>query len=201
MSNLESTRMSLEFDIRRTIILSEYMKNWRMPEFRSLLSKGDNTVELYSFPCEDGGDVFKYATVGLSACKFEDGTHSNNELVLVVPKYVASEYDNEIRDYVFNIIAYILSTLKHDVSAEYLIKENELAPVGWPKALLFDEPRGEPESLGNFHFGNQHIDLLWLIPIHASELDLINNQGITAFDEAIDKCDVSLADVTRASSV
>ena len=49
----ETEFQKLSFDIRRTIILSEYMKHWEMPEFRQTMSRENERVELYTFPGND----------------------------------------------------------------------------------------------------------------------------------------------------
>lgn len=42
----------LSFDIRRTVILGAYMREWEMPEYRVILSKPETGVhvEIYYFP-------------------------------------------------------------------------------------------------------------------------------------------------------
>ena len=75
------------------------------------------------------------------------------------------------------------------------------APEGWPKALLFDQPNGEPEELSCFHVGAQHINLLWVVPIHGAEYELIKKVGIESFDKAIQSIELSLVDVRRPSCV
>ncbi len=79
--------------------------------------------------------------------------------------------------------------------------ETTLAPDGWPKALLFDQPCGEPEELSCFHVGAQHVNLLWVVPIYGNEYDLIKEKGIECFDEAIQEIDLSVVDVRRKSCV
>ena len=190
--------MSLEFDIRRTIILSEYMKNWGMPEFRRIMSKDNESVELYEFPCA-GSDIYRFATVGLSSFNFSDSKTCNVELVLVVSNSIALKQNQDLYNYLFDVMAYILAEMGGYAKPEDLIPESALAPDGWPKALLFDEPRGEPESLGCFHVGSQHVDLLWLIPIFGSEYDLIKEEGIRRFDAAIEDMKLELVDVNRQS--
>ncbi len=80
--------MSFEFDIRRTIILSSYIKHWGMPEFRRIMSKDGDAVELYTFP---GDLIQRYATVGLSSCNISNSTQCNTELFLAVPKHIVEE--------------------------------------------------------------------------------------------------------------
>ena len=193
--------MTLEFDIRRTIILSSYMKHWGMPEYRKIISRDNETIELYSFPCADNEFVSRFATVGLSSCHFKNAESCHSELMLIVPKEIALKQSEELSDYIFDVMAYILDTLGRTVSFEDLIPENPLAPEGWPKALLFDEPRGEPEELNCFQIGSQHVELLWLIPIFGSEYRLIKENGIGKFDEALESIELSLVDVRRDSCV
>ncbi len=193
--------MTLEFDIRRSVILSQYLKCWGMPETRKIMSKGETHVELYSFPGEDSDQVSRFATVGLSSNKFSNSTTCDSELLLVLPHDVAHEQREEISHYLFDISSYLIDTLGRNVKAEDILPEMSVVPEGWPKAILFDEPRGEPENLTSFLIGEQHVNLHWVVPIFGVEYSLIKSEGIEAFDQAIDNIDLSLLDTGRDSCV
>ncbi len=190
--------MSLEFDIRRSIILSSYIKHWGEPEFRQIMSKDDKAVELYTFR---GDLIQRYATVGLSSCVLSNGAQCDTELLLAVPSHIVEEQSEAIVNYIFDISSYLLETLGKNAEAEVVVPESPLAPSGWPKALLFDQPCGEPEELACFHVGAQHVNLLWVVPIFGTEYDLIKTKGIESFDEAIQTIDLSVVDVRRPSCV
>lgn len=189
--------MELEFDIKRSIILSKYMNYWGMPETRKVMTRENERVELYVFPGEDLDQITRIATIGLSSCNFKDGRSCSSELLLVIPFDVAEDNFESISNYIFDICAYILCTLERNVNSEDLVPENDLAPTGWPKALLFDEPRGEPEDLECIHIGIQHINLRWVIPIFGSEYNLIKSSGIESFDNAVDEMELSLVETRR----
>jgi|TARA_B110000211_G_scaffold150294_1_gene170944 hypothetical protein len=190
--------LSFEFDIRRTIILSKYMNNWGMPEYRNVTNKGNHCVELYSFPEE----LFtRFATVGLSSGILPNSDKCNSEIVMVLPTNVVAKQTNEIVNYIFDIVAYLIETLDRNLTAETTIPESELAPAGWPKALLFDEPRGEVDDLSCFHIGSQHVELFWMIPIFGNEYSLIKNGEIERFDEIVENMDIEITDVRRTSCV
>lgn len=190
--------MELEYDIRRTIILGAYMDHWGMPKTRNLLTRDTRQVELYSFPPLPNDNVHRFATVGLSSCVFDDGRSCDAELLLTLPEAVASEKPDTIINYVFDIAAYVLESLGRSPKSEDVVPESQLAPEGWPEAILFDEPRGEPESLESFHVGVQHVNLLWLVPIFGSEYSLIKTEGVAAFDSAAEKLEFSLVEVRRS---
>lgn len=191
--------MELEFDIRRTVILSEYLKCWGMPETRKVMYREKEVVELYVFPGEDIDQVTRIATIGLSSCKFSNSTSCNSELLMVVPYDIGIDQLDSIRNYIFDISAYILRTLNRNIKAEDLIPESPLAPEKWPKALLFDEPRGEPEQVTCYHVGVQHVSLSWIVPIFGAEYNLIKTEGIESFDKAVENMELSLVETRRES--
>lgn len=196
----ETECQKLSFDIRRTIILSEYMKHWEMPEFRQTMSRENERVELYTFPGDDSENVTRFSTIGLSSIRSRDSERQHSigaELMMVVPKGVAIEQEDQIKNYLFDVASYLLNTLGKQLTVGTTIPESPLAPNGWPKALLFDEPRGEPEELSCFHIGSQHVDLFWLIPIYGSEHELIKEKGLDAFDKLDETEDISLVDINR----
>lgn len=197
---------NFNFDIKRSIILAEYIKCWGMPEARELMPyenepKVSMPVELYIFPGEDMDQVTRIATIGLSSCKFQDDKRCNSELLMVLPFDIADEQWDAISRYVFDISRYLINTLGHNIKSADLLPESDLAPDDWPKALLFDDPRGEPNELNYFHIGMQHVTLSWVVPIFASEYDLIKNSGIEAFDAAIEHAESSLVEVRRDACV
>lgn len=196
----ETKFQKLSFDIRRTIILSEYMKHWEMPEFRQTMSRENERVELYTFPGNDSENVTRFSTIGLSSIRSKDSERQYGigaELMMVLPKEVAIEQEDQIKNYLFDVASYLLNTPGRQLTVGTTIPESPLAPKGWPKALLFDEPRGEPEDLSCFHIGSQHVDLFWLIPIYGNEYELIKEKGLDAFDKLDETEDISLVDVNR----
>ena len=162
------------------------------------MSKDEEAVELYTFP---GELIQRYATVGLSSCNITDSIQCNTELFLAVPRDIVEEQSESITNYIFDISSYLVTTLCENTKAEDVVSESPIAPEGWPKALLFDQPSGEPEELYCFHIGVQHINLLWIVPIYGAEYDLIWEDGIEKFDEAMKNEDLSVIDVRRNSCV
>ncbi|MEH6450484.1 MAG: suppressor of fused domain protein [Oleispira sp.] len=195
------------FDIKRSIILAEYIKCWGMPEARNLMPQSKAAdeksmpIELYLFPGEDMDQVTRLATIGLSSCKFYDDKSCNNELLMVLPFDVADEQWESVSQYIFEISNYIVNTLGRNVKSEDLRKEAESAPADWPKALLFDDPRGEPNELNHFYIGMQHVTLSWAVPIFASEYELIKASGIESFDAAVADAETSLVEIRRDECV
>ena len=187
------------FDIKRSIILAEYIKCWGMPEARNLMPH--MPIELYVFPGEDMDQVTRVVTIGLSSCNFADNKICNNELLMVLPFDVADDQWDSVSQYIFELSNYIVNTLGRNVKAEDLKEEFDHAPEGWPKALLFDEPRGEPNELNQFYIGMQHVVLSWVVPIFGSEYDLIKTCGIESFDAAVTEAEVSLVEVRRDACV
>jgi hypothetical protein len=197
---------TFSLDVKRSIILAEYIKCWGMPEARSLMlqsemSHNEMSVELYLFPGEDMDQVSRVVTIGLSACEFPDGKICNNELLMVLPFDVAEDEWHAVSEYIFELSSYIVNSLGRNIQTEDLKQVTDTAPEGWPKALLFDDPRGEPNELNHFYIGMQHVTLSWAVPIFASEYELIKGQGIEAFDAAVENAEMSLVEVRRESCV
>ena len=196
--------LNLEFDIKRSIILAEYIRCWGMPEARNIMPTNNTlnkseAVEVYIFPGEDMDQVSRVATIGLSSCTFSNGKYCNSELLMVLPYDIVDDEVDAISDYIFDISNHIINSLERNLGAEDILPEHaiERVPEGWPRALLFDEPRGEPNELNNFYIGMQHVKLSWAVPIFDSEYALIKNSGIESFDAAIQNAEVSLVEVRR----
>lgn len=193
--------VNFDLDVKRSIILAEYIKCWGMPESRNFMPSKSMPVEIYVFPGEDMDQVTRVVTIGLSSCKFADGKSCNNELLMVLPYDIAEDQEEIVSKYVFEISNYIINGLSRSINTEDLREESKQAPEGWPKAILFDDPRGEPNELNQFYIGLQHVKLSWVIPIFNSELELIKNSGIESFDAAIENAEVSLVEVRRDPSI
>ena len=153
MDTIADSSESLSFDIKRSIILAEYIKCWGVPEFRNVVSintpkiKGEaEAIELYIFPGEDMDQVSRVATIGLSSYIFPDGKSCNSELLMVLPYDIVDDEIKFISNYIRSICNYIINTQGRNLKAEEIVSEEigKNVPDDWPKALLFDEPRGEP---------------------------------------------------------
>lgn len=154
MNSNQISDEQFNFDIKRSIILAEYIRCWGMPETRKLMHESKKTgdslsykkmlVELYVFPGEDMDQVTRVATIGLSSCKSLNDKICHNELLMVLPFDVADDNWESVSGYIVEISNYIVNTLGRNIKTEDLMEESDSAPAGWPKALLFDDPRGEP---------------------------------------------------------
>lgn len=200
--------LNFEFDIKRSIILAEYIKCWGVPEARNTMTlknalKKEATLEVYVFPGEDMDQVSRIVTIGLSSSKFSNGKSCNSELLMVLPYDIVDDEVGSISDYIFDISKHLINSLERNLSAEEIFPEQALerVPESWPGALLFDEPRGEPNEINNFYIGMQHVKLSWVIPIFDSEYELIKNNGIDSFDAAINDAEVSLVEVRRDACI
>lgn len=187
---------TLDFDLRRTIILGDYIKAWGMPESRFVTSKGAQRIETYYFPPHQGV-VGRFATVGVSDYMHPDGTSTDWEFLMVLPDDNAGACIDAVAGFLFDVMA----ATRHSgarLSVGSTIDESPIAPASWKaKALLFDTPRGEPEFLERFHYVKQCIQLFWLIPIYKSERDAIVAHGLDRFDAADQASEWSLVDPLR----
>jgi hypothetical protein len=197
----ESEPAKLVFDIRRTLILGLYMKHWGMPEHRWISRKENHAIEVYSFPPGKDEVVHRFATVGVSATNREDGNPANYELCMILPRDLAGASAEEVVSFMLDVAVH---SYRKDVrcSVGATVPETPLMPAQWPpKALLFDELRGEPEEFSNISIGTQSIEVLWLVPIYGAERELIVSEGIEAFDLLDAQSDWSVADPRRPSFV
>ncbi|MDG9672162.1 suppressor of fused domain protein [Hahella sp. CR1] len=189
-------------DIRRTVILHDYISHWGQPISRTLCSNKNSQVdvEVYEFSSKEDG-VYRLATIGISGQVLEGGSLANWEFLLSLPAEWEKEETSEVVNYLLDIMAY---SLRPDVEVKVgnTIPETSLAPASWTtKAVLFDEPRGEPEDMSSFKVGDQVVDLIWLVPITEKERQLIKDSGIEEFDKWEAHSDSSLIDVKRMSIV
>ncbi|MDZ4818202.1 MAG: suppressor of fused domain protein [Planctomycetota bacterium] len=172
-----------------------------MPSKRTVARRAGDTVEVYSFPASATSGMNHYATVGVSASGRErsPGALATWEFCIVTPPDNAGTSDDRVTSLLLDVMSYSLRSDTRVVAGE-TIPPSLLLPEEWnARALLIDDPRGEPEWLANVHVGVQHVRLLWLVPIHADERTLILEHGIDAFDEAEAASEWSLADPKRPS--
>jgi len=188
-----------EFDVRRSILLGGFIKHWGMPEWRVVARKGDEAIEVYLFPGANTEKVARIATVGLSSSRREGEGVADYELLFVLPRDLCGCGFDAVAAFVLDVAAYSLSRgVSFDVGS--VVPETRLAPVQWSaRALLVDEPRGEQEEIAVFHVGAQHVELRWVVPIYASELQAILANGVGEFDRACESVGCSLSNPCRDS--
>lgn len=180
-------------EVQTSLILALYARAWGMPEFSRTMSKEAEQVTAYSFPQEA---LTRFATVGASGLK-KDQASADFELFMVLPNDLAGATFDEVTSMLFDVVAY---GVRPDVRMVpgYAVPPSPLVPKSWnTRALLIDEPVGEPEDLATMHIGPKHIDLLWVVPIYKSEYHYIQQQGVERFYELADGSEWSLVDPTR----
>jgi hypothetical protein len=165
-----------------------------MPDFERTISKSDDRVTVYSFSDEN---LRRFATVGAATVRKSDGRATNFELFMVLPVDLAGANLDAVASLLFDVFTY---GLKDDVQlqAGYVIPPSPLVPPQWnTRALLIDEPVGEPEDIATIHIRATHIDVWWVVPIYESEFQFIRMRGAEAFYELADAAERSLADPRR----
>lgn len=193
-----SAERDFEFDIRRTLILSKYIKHWGQPRQRTI-SRNENLlakIEVYEF-IDVESMIHRFVTIGLSSRSIVK--NENSDLELLLPVFSADAISNEqvIVNYLLDIMAYCV---RNKVGVGTAIRLPNYCPNYWTtKAILFDEARAEDESFNDIWVGNQNITILWLVPINEKEYELIKLKGLESFDEFIDSNNVQLVEVTRSA--
>ena len=194
-------RQVLVRDIKRAVLLSTYMQHWGMPESRTISSKGNEKIEIYSFPPMNKSSLHRFATIGVSEAKQADGMSAYYDFMMVLPRLLGDSSEEEVVSFMMDAVAYSLNQ-RESLQEGMTIPETSLAPKNWkPKALLIDTPRAESEELSEYHIGGKIITLYWLVPIHKDEYELILNQGIDSFDYLCEQSELSLAEINRKSFV
>lgn len=199
MDSIQQDIEEFNFDVRRSLLLSSYIKEWGVPINRTrLFKKQELVMELYVFKGGVNDKFIRFASVGISGQSKKE-KKINNEILLVLPVSLGGATEDEVVNYIFDLTAYLLRD-DVDFRVEKMVPANSFSPDKWrQKAILIDEAKGESESLGNIHVGVQHVKLLWLIPIYGNEYELIANEGIEVFDRCCEEAELSLVDVGRGS--
>ena len=185
-------------DVRRSVLLSTYIRCWGMPLHRVISRHTDtgHVLEVYVFPAREGQPIARFATVGVSAHVCATGT-IDKELLMALPSDLGGATQDEVINFVLDIATYVIYS-REDVEPPFVVPETPLAPRAWTtRALLVDQARGEPDELGEIGLGDGEVELLWVIPVHLSEYGFIKAFGIPAFDALAEKGDLSLVDVGR----
>jgi len=189
----------LDFDIRRTIILNLYIREWSMPEYRVIMTKPEIGVyiEIYYFPPINDKSPARFATVGMSNSTRKTGKPIETEWMLALTADLGQESIDRIFSYFCDLIAHNIENIKSS-EIPRVMTESALSPENWTaKALLIDELRGESEDFEEIKIGEEIISVLWVIPITHKEVRIILQEGIDAFDVWIEKQQHSIIDPAR----
>lgn len=150
-----SKERELSLDIRRTVILGAYIREWKMPEYRIVLSKPETAVhvEVYYFPADAENEVARFATVGLSVTHRPSGQAVGTEWVMALTSDLGGESVDRIFTYLCDLIAHHIESAG-DSRIPRVMEESPLAPANWTTtAFLLDELRGKVKSWRRFRSG------------------------------------------------
>lgn len=196
----ESTKENvLSFDIRRTLILGAYIKEWAIPEYRVILQNQEKNIyiEIYYFPPYNENYPARFATVGLSNTSRTTGEYLRTEWMLALENKLGDESIDRIFSYFCDLITHNIEHIDSSVPPR-VMSESHLAPEKWKtKAILIDELRGESEHLETLKIGNEEVSVLWVVPISKQESKMILEKGIDAFDDYIEQLSYSIIDPKR----
>lgn len=189
-------------DVARSLLLSKYIDAWGLPQARKAISKDaeKTVIEVYYFP-PGQQNVARFATVGLCEATRILRKGSHYEFLLALPDDLGNATQEAVFDYLLSIAVY---SLKPEVQLRYgyAVGPSPLAPPSWDaRGLLFDEPRGEVEELTKTRIADHDVHLLWAIPVHANEFDLVRARDVGALDSLARVSNESIIDPLRASFV
>ena len=190
----------LDFDVRRTILLHNYIQAWGVPQDRKIIHKeGRPPIEIYLFIDEL---IVRFATIGLSAQVNEKSNKiANYELLFACGHKLQGTSLGHIMDYVLDISTSSIANFDN-FKIGSMIPNIAIAPNSWEmKSIFVDEARAEPEHFIKIMIGDQAVEVLWLIPLHEAEYLYIKQNGISKFDERCREEELAVIDLNRSSFV
>ncbi len=188
-------------DVRRAIILGAYMAHWGRPEVRKVSRKDGRRIDTYSFAPNDVNAVHRFATCGASSFPKECGDAFPHEFLLSLPPELGGVNVDRVMDFVMDVFTHGLSE-GVNYRRGTVVDCQALLPAPWSTDhLLLEEPLGESETLAVTHVGPEHIELLWMIPLHASEASFVTSHGFDALSELAQAEGVDLIDPLRDTLV
>lgn len=194
--------LEMNQEMRKSTLLSVFMRAWGAPIDRRHIRKGSDCIEVHLFGNPIDGVVNRFVSIGLSAC-ISQRTQSSfgKELLLVLPLDNGGATRERTFSFLLDVCTYCLKNTVSCLVGE-TIPHSQNVPEPWlARSFLFDEPRGEPEFVSNIRFQEEDIEVVWLVPIYENERLLIISNGIDAFDQLEAASEWSLADPNRPSLI
>jgi Suppressor of fused protein (SUFU) len=176
-------------------LISRFVNSWGEPG-ECLRVEHATSRRAFAVVAFDRSAVARVVTAGLGACLASDHAPLGVELLVVMGRPELSEIGaGRVQSFVADIGTHLL---RHSVrpTEGSVVPQTSIAP--WkPDALVFDTPRGEPESLERFVADGCALRLLWVIPVYEEEAALVQQNGMGALDALVERTDHSLADLRR----
>jgi hypothetical protein len=176
----------LHFDIRRSLILQNYIQVWGVPTCRFTREADASVVEIYFFESIDNSgedSIIHVATVGISSC-FDQGEIASEMFVVVSSSY-SEATAQELCDLMISMSEYSRKNKGKVVYGETIDVINPI-PSKW-----------NAKSVVNFN--NQKIEIRWLLPIFSDEVSYIRKNGMIALFDLFENSEISIAEPTRGS--
>lgn len=184
-------------NIRRSLILSSYIKEWGYPKTAHICTWNNCDIEIYFFPPKDPNHVCRIATIGASKLINNNNEKLLFEYLVVLPPDFSGITEKRIESLIMNLII-------HSTKLNWLLKVNEVIEVKnifpdcWRMSYIWrNEPWAEDESVQSWDFYGQKIDLIWVVPIYETEKKYISEKGRDAFEDECDMAGCNLFDPSR----
>lgn len=183
-----------EFDLARSLLLGKYVGAWGVPSARKKFTfNQEDLAEIYFFH-SDG--VVRLCSIGCFRIKSESSLRYE---VLTVfdtgdrgySEDAATEFMSDCLQFVFNSI----DELATPKLVDYVFEDKR------SRIILFDEARGEDDSIANFAFGKDRIQLAWAAQLTPRELQIIKSRGMKHFDGMVDSGEINLLKLSRRNGL
>lgn len=144
--------------------------------------------------------VVRLVTHGLARTPDAEGRELQLELLLLADRDLGGAELRPALEFVVDVAAHLLAFGVRPLEPT-LMPPSDLSPFG-PRALLFDEPLGEPQHLAALEADGTHVHLVQLIPIHAEEYAYIDaaESAADAIELLARSMDLTWADLGRPPS-
>jgi len=179
-----------ERDLAKSFLLSKFIGEWGTPSIRTKFRfLEEELAEIYVF---SSTDIVRLCSFGCLQAETEDKVMHE---VLCVFDTSDPEYSDK------RAMAFMSDCLQYFFTAEKSLEVPQLVNFNFDQSrrrvILFDEARGEPDSVSLFDFDNRSFQLVWASEIKNEELIFIQKHGMEKFDRLVDDGTVDLLRVSR----
>lgn len=189
---MESTQEIAKLNIERSIVLGEYIRQWKLPRLFQGLEMDEGEIELYYFKRDPNVPTWQWATFGLSNILSNEKQQYNLELFIEIDSNEDKDLFKSINIMYANMFIDMVDGIL-DIRDNDIIVDEKYMPSEWEATHIWFKHTFDPVHIPDHETSKLRcVKLIRIIPLYDPEAEYIAKHGPSLFLEFCENNNINL---------